>query len=378
MTTQTHLFIDPQLDYSIPDNLNFADYLNRCKTLISKARPNATPDIIEANMPFELRPNQPARIGVLLIHGLLETPYAMRDIGHQLQTQGMLVRAILLPGHGTTPSSLLNVSYKDWMKSVEYGIQSLSQEVEKIFLVGDSTGGSLALHYALKNDPRIAAALLLSPALKIRSPIDFATQWLRHLGNKWNRAKWYLLLDEIDYGKYQSISFNAAYQVYSLGQKILQLATTQQPTCPLFFALSQDDKTIASKITLNHFQQNKNPQNRMILYTHTPQLITDKRITPRPAAYPTLHIADISHVAIPIAPDNPRYGMQGTCSYASHVNKTSDVIYGSFNKAEVLLREQLFRYHLVKTRYQNITFNPDFEFLVAAIREFIDPLCQQP
>jgi len=122
------LYQDPGLKYPIYDlNLSFADYILQCKDLIRKTRRDLanSPDpekIIEDNSPFELIPksagNKKIRYGALLIHGLLDSPFVMRDIGAELQEQGLLVRSILLPGHGTVPGALLNVTYEDWLQAL--------------------------------------------------------------------------------------------------------------------------------------------------------------------------------------------------------------------------------------------------------------------
>ena len=133
-------FQDPCTKYPINNlELEFADYLSECRTIIQNTRtdlgryPNPTA-IIDANTPFELKPEKPVstttRYGALLIHGLLDCPFIMRDIGNTLQSQGLLVRSILLPGHGTVPSGLLQVKYQDWLQATHYGITSLSKEVD--------------------------------------------------------------------------------------------------------------------------------------------------------------------------------------------------------------------------------------------------------
>src|SRR5262249_50854380 len=153
----------------------------KCKNLIRKNRPDLKENphaelVVETNSPFELLPprhipGNKIKYGALLVHGLFDSPFLMRDIGTFLQSHGILARAILLPGHGIVPGNLLNVDYKDWIQTVNYGIATLEKDVEHIFLVGFSTGASLSLYHALQN-PKIAGLLLASPAIKIRSAID--------------------------------------------------------------------------------------------------------------------------------------------------------------------------------------------------------------
>ena len=82
------------------------------------ARPLAAA-VVEDRAPFELAPERrrcgrPADGGyekaALLIHDLGGTSYEMRDVARAFADACYLVRAILLPGHGTVPGDLLTWS----------------------------------------------------------------------------------------------------------------------------------------------------------------------------------------------------------------------------------------------------------------------------
>ena len=164
--------------------LPFAAYVTGTRQRITAAvadldaPPSAA--VIEQRLPFELLPN-PARASlvgdgrftkaVLLIHGLLDTPFIMRDIAARFAEQGYLVRAVLLPGHGTRPGDLLAVGYREWIDAVAYGIDGLSEKLlGELTLVGFSLGATLAVHQALRRPApdgvRIKALVMLSPAFR--------------------------------------------------------------------------------------------------------------------------------------------------------------------------------------------------------------------
>src|SRR6185295_19892936 len=106
--TDSRLYIDPQIPYPHDPNISFKESREQCKNLIAHYRLDLTQDsqkIIDANAPFELHPQTKPRYGALLIHGLLESPFHMQDIGKHLCTQGLLVRSLLLPGHGIVPGA---------------------------------------------------------------------------------------------------------------------------------------------------------------------------------------------------------------------------------------------------------------------------------
>lgn len=379
------LFKDPQVDHPIHDpNLPFADYIQKTRAIIEQTRVDLNNNlnaerIIEANSPFELYPdhptgNQKIKYGALLIHGLFDSPIIMRDIGEFLKTQGILARGILLPGHGTVPGALLNIDYHDWLQAVHYGIETLAREVDHIFLVGYSTGASLAIYHA-KKDPRIAGLILTSPAFKIRSSIDFTANWHRIISWAWERAKWVHIGKDNDYAKYQSFAFNAVYQVYRLTKEIKKM-NSGNLKCPMLMALSQDDKTVSPYASLKYFKNLTNIKNRLILYGNQASYANDARILRRGTAYPELHINSFCHVSIPIAPTNPHYGASGDYVFASRVyenlESSNPIVYGGYNKAEeTFYTFFLYKLKLMKHRRQRLTFNPDFNFLMQEITRFI-------
>ena len=70
------------------------------------------------NKTFEMSAPNPQG-GVLLIHGLSDSPYSMRSLAQTLQDMGFWVVGLRLPGHGTAPSGLLNVTWQDFAAATE-------------------------------------------------------------------------------------------------------------------------------------------------------------------------------------------------------------------------------------------------------------------
>lgn len=374
------LFQDPRIQY--PTDGDFSYYISKCRSIIENTRIDLNKKnaeiIIDANSPFELKPvldRGKTKYGALLIHGLYDTPFVMKDIGLHLQKQNLLVRSILLPGHGTVPGALLNVSYKDWLQATHYGVTSLSKEVEKVFLVGFSTGASLALYHTLHHTyENIAGLILLAPAIKI-DPMSAIT----NLPPKIN-IDWLAKNPEIDYTKYCSFAFNSTYQIYKLTQEIKKItAATTQIHCPVFVGISKDDQTVCSAATLKYFEEYSSPKSKLLIYTDQPNGVSDPRIIKRPSSYPDLCIKNISHVSIPIAPDNSHYGMHGDFVNASHVEENlrdgKNIIYDTYNDVQNQWRNLLYRTGIYKYHHQRLTFNPDFNFLQTELENFIQDVC---
>lgn len=372
------IIIYPTSDSTLP----FSEYIALSRALIEERRRDLHKPglnakmVIDTNSPFELYPAHPIRAangrlkyGALLIHGLFDCPFSLRDISLHLQANGALCRAILLPGHGTVPSDLLHVTYHDWIQAVRYGIDTLRQEVDQIFLVGYSTGAALSLYHALQ-DTTINGLVLLAPAIRIKAPVDTIFNW--HNLVKWisNNRQWIYREDEVDYAKYLSVAFNPVYQVNKLTDVVNDLHRNHTLACPVFMTVSREDETISSHTAVDFFTSLHNQNNKLLLYTSYDHVYPDARILTRASQYPNLHINHLSHVGIPFSPNNHHYGQHGDYIYASHID--SDLYtYGAYNRIEENTFDLLYKLKLVKQKRRQLTYNPDFEFMTEMLTKFI-------
>ncbi|EKD73575.1 MAG: hypothetical protein ACD_45C00259G0002 [uncultured bacterium] len=329
------------MSMSSPDKIpSFQAYIAEQCNIIHKKRTDlndlCVQKIIHANSPFELYPNHPIqtnkrlKYGALLIHGLLDSPFSLRDIAHHLKNHGILSRAILLPGHGTIPDDLLSITYDDWIKAVRFGIDSLKNQVEQIFMVGYSTGAALSIYHAYQ-ESAICGMILLSPAIKIKAPIRFIVHWHRFI-KKFGRDhyQWLYKSKENDYAKYQSIPFNAITQVAKLTDVIQTLHTKHSLETPLFLIMSHDDETVSSRGALQFFKNLPHPASRFMLYTTQQLHFNDSRICTRFTHPESMHIKHYAHAAIPFSPNNLHYGMMGdyeTTSISSTISYNPDFSY---------------------------------------------------
>ena len=359
----------------------FSDYINQCIAFIENRRTDLTDNlqhadkIITANAPFEFYPTHQKQTaerfkqGALLIHGLLDSPFSLRDIGAHLQSQGIYNRSILLPGHGTVPSDLLHVSHHDWINAVRAGITSLRNKVDRVYLIGYSTGAALSILEAFKN-PDIAGIILLSPAVKIKPPVSYIT-WYRPL-LKWLSAHqhWMWKETETDYVKYLSVAVNAVQQVALLTDEITALSQKHNLTCPIFMSLSREDETICSKHAIHFFSNMQHEASQLLLYSMTDCSYNDPRIQLRLTREITNRVKNFSHTSIPFAPTNPHYGQHGDYAKASNFDQ-QHVIFGAFNRAQVDVCNYLYKIGMMRNERKELTFNPDFDFLMEKMVGFI-------
>lgn len=114
------------------------------------------PQIISTAEPF-LFPG--SRTGCLLIHGFTGAPKEMRWMGEYLAAQGFSVLGIRLFGHATRPEDMIRSRWTDWLASVEDGYHLLRGIADRIYLVGLSMGGVLALLMSTRLDVKGVIAI---------------------------------------------------------------------------------------------------------------------------------------------------------------------------------------------------------------------------
>ena len=104
---------------------------------------------------------------VLFIHGFMGSPKQFTDLAEAVYESGCTYRALLLPGHGGGMRNFLKFGLRDWQACVQDEIDKLKREHKKIFLVGHSMGGLLALQASLLRENNIAGLVLIATPLKV-------------------------------------------------------------------------------------------------------------------------------------------------------------------------------------------------------------------
>jgi esterase/lipase len=345
--------------------------------------------IVEDRAPFELAPRGRCvhppdgryEKAALLIHDLGGTSYEMRDVARALAAACYLVRAILLPGHGTVPGDLLEVDYREWIDATRSAIASFGEQTERLILVGFGLGGTLAIHHALSTAPvpevELGGLVLLAPALGEQAPLA----WLRAPGSHGRLTPgrpWARLLLDYDPVRYESLPRHALAQRTRLVEEVA--AQNGLLEIPVFLVISADDAEVDAGAARAWFCRRLAGPRRLIWYTSTPAPGADCPFVSEISSADWPDILDLSHVALPIAPDNPRYGADGgypDCSHyywenspnwlicvdATKTSANADLRYGEVTAGNL-------QRHIVR----RLTYNPDFDAMMDAALAFLaDP-----
>jgi len=185
------------------------------------------------NRSYELPVSRP-RAGVLMLHGMSDSPYSLRSLAQRLHESGVYVLGLRIPGHGTAPSGLTTVTWQDMAAAVRIAMRHLAEKTgnRPLHIVGYSNGGALAVNYVLTEIdntdlPSIGSLALISPEIGLPKVAAFAV-WQARLGRLLGLDKlaWNSLLPEYDPYKYGSFAVNAGDVAYRLTQQI-QLRITK-------------------------------------------------------------------------------------------------------------------------------------------------------
>ncbi len=325
------------------------------------------------NQSYVIEPQGTPRGAVVLLHGLTDSPYSLRHVARRYADLGYLAIGLRLPGHGTVPAGLTDVRWEDWSAATRLAVREARRRVPApapLHLVGFSNGGALAVKYALDaiEDPKLARAdrlVLFTPMIGITRFARFAgLAGLPALLPPFANAAWLSNLPEFNPFKYNSFPVNGARQSYrltdALQAQIQRLARANQLATmpPVLTFQSVIDFTVSTPAILTAlyaflpdngseivlFDVNRTvkfgPLLRPSSYVALEQLMPK---TPQPYRFTAIvnaaddsqgtlvrsiepgqvqatdtplglpyppSIFSLSHLSIPIPPDDPLYGTQ--------------------------------------------------------------------
>ncbi len=111
---------------------------------------------------------------VAVVHGLGGTGATVQPLADLLAAAGHDVQVVTLPGHGTSPESLVGVGWADWLAAVP------TADV----LVGQSLGASLALAAAAERGADLALVVAINPPTADPDALE-GLEWRQSRGHEW-------------------------------------------------------------------------------------------------------------------------------------------------------------------------------------------------
>jgi esterase/lipase/1-acyl-sn-glycerol-3-phosphate acyltransferase len=104
---------------------------------------------------------------VIAIHGFSSAPKEIEELAIFLNKNNLNVITPRLAGHGIVPEDLKDKKWEDWYKSVSRAIIIASLQYKKIYIVGFSTGGLLALLSTKKQYKEFVGLVCINAALHL-------------------------------------------------------------------------------------------------------------------------------------------------------------------------------------------------------------------
>jgi len=205
-----------------------------------KGKDIGTPYVLEAN----------SDICVIALHGFSSAPKEVEKIALYLNAANFNVYAPRIKGHGTVPEDLRTTTWQDWYESLSRAITIATLKYKKIYLLGFSTGGLLALLSGKKNYKEFKGLICINAALnlndiRIKTLIPAVTFWndLVNAFDSKEYAKEYIdniaQNPDINYDKHYIDSITQLSKLMAKTKKNLKKAKT-----PIYIIQSSDDPIV--------------------------------------------------------------------------------------------------------------------------------------
>ncbi len=409
-----------QLNSQVYDNINAGD-----KTEINRYNRGSLTDpdaqSTNWNRSFEF-PNADAHAGVLLIHGLSDSPYSLHSIGESLSADGAWVLGLRVPGHGTAPSGLVYTRWQDMEAAVRLAMSHLRMRMadRPIYIVGYSNGAALALLYALEtlsdeSLPKAEGLVLISPEIGISNLAALAV-WQSRFGRllRLPKLSWKSVSIEYDPFKYGSFAVNAGDQAYRLTMKIQQRITlegnrdTLSLMPPILAFQSVVDATVSAPALIEGlFDRLPQGDHELVLFDVNQHAVIDHLLQDRTRdtleslledreleftvtfvtnasetssamvarSYPSMRdeitefpieqvwpsqVYSLSHVALPIRPDDPLYGL------------AENPDYDGIRLGNIALRGERGVLRVDPSAFLRLRSNPFYDYQLKRILDFVN------
>jgi alpha-beta hydrolase superfamily lysophospholipase len=380
------------------------------------------------NRSYVIEPASAPKGAVVLLHGLTDSPYSLRHVARRYAERGFVAIGLRVPGHGTVPAGLTDTRWEDWMAATRLAVREARRRAPApapLHLVGFSNGGALAVKHALDaiEDPQLPRAdrlVLFTPMIGITRFARFAgLAGLPAMLPPFASAAWLSNLPEFNPFKYNSFPVNGARQSYRLTdalqaqiqrlgregrlgtmppvltfQSVIDFTVSTPAILTALYAFLPDNGSEIVLFDVNRtvkFGPLLRPSSYVALDRLTPtapqpyrftaivnasedsEATVERTIAPgglesaeRPLGLPyPAGIFSLSHLAIPIPPDDPLYGTQPDPRTRTEFGLNLGALDARGERGALIVDQDFL------TRLPS---NPFFPYLLARVEEGIEAL----
>lgn len=207
----------------------------------------------------------------ILIHGFSGAPEELSELAKFLAKGGISVKLPVLAGHGDHWKTLADANAEDWKLSVERELDWARANFKKIFLVGFSLGGILALDAAARNSYKIAGVVSLSAPVFLRGEMFISVLlpiWHK-IFKKYRKqfvAKEFLDAYE-ESGRYLYLPTKSIYDFYNFVKE--SRGMYKKVIVPTLVIQSQNDTLIHHLSAEYIFQELSSAQKELVIFDDT-------------------------------------------------------------------------------------------------------------
>jgi len=241
---------------------------------------NPSTKILRGAEPLELG-NPYSNTALLMVHGFAGCPNNFENLPQKLAELDIFVKAILLPGHGTSPLDFEKVSVDILLESVVDNIIDLKKLYKTVIVLGHSMGGALStLSYVKTNfDGLILASPYygITPNPKLILPPE---KWIQYLSPF---VRWVftppeqqpILRQEVatKIVSYHWIPSKAGLVAMEIAERAKRDAILAQITCPTLVIHSKKDSVACPNAVAQVFEKIQSQQKEMVWLENSDHVI---------------------------------------------------------------------------------------------------------
>jgi carboxylesterase len=241
--------------------------------------------VIEGTEAVTLRPERlegpTSRTACLLIHGFLSSRKDYNDLGEKLVQEGMTVRLMRLPGHGTTEPDFAYQPDGALYKAVETEYKQLRQEFDRVYVAGFSMGGTLSTLLASRE--KVDRLVLIAPYYRVSYEWYYllpAEAWQPLLSWAFPylpRSDVFVKIKDRDQiGKffiYHTLTTSGARQLLALGHMVRQPEVLQKVACPVLMVHSPHDGAANPKAAEEAFNTFSSTDKQIVWFNNSDHML---------------------------------------------------------------------------------------------------------